>query len=457
MLVGWGGNNGSTLTATITANKHNIAFHTKDGLVQPNYYGSVTQSSTMKLGIDDKGDDVYAPLNQILPMVHPNDFVLGGWDISSLDIAAAMERAKVLEWDIQRQVAPYLKQYKPLPSIYYPHFIAANQSDRADNLMPGDNKWDHVQQIRKDIRDFKQRNHLDKIIVVWTANTERYAEIIPGVNDTAENLLKSVKESHSEIAPSTIFAISSILEGVPFINGAPQNTFVPGCIELAEQKKSFIGGDDFKSGQTKIKSVLAQFLVEAGIRPLSIVSYNHLGNPITFQANSGNNDGKNLSAPSQFRSKEISKSSVVDDVIASNSILFNDKKGKGIDHCIVIKYVPAVGDSKVAMDEYHSELMMGGRNTISMHTVCEDSLLASPLIIDLAVIAEFFSRVEYRTSKSEEFSSFYSVLSILSYWLKAPLARPGTEPVNGLGKQRAALENILRALLGMAPNNEMKY
>ena len=457
MLVGWGGNNGSTLTATITANKHNIAFHTKDGLVQPNYYGSVTQSSTMKLGIDDKGDDVYAPLNQILPMVHPNDFVLGGWDISSLDIAAAMERAKVLEWDIQRQVAPYLKQYKPLPSIYYPHFIAANQSDRADNLMPGDNKWDHVQQIRKDIRDFKQRNHLDKIIVVWTANTERYAEIIPGVNDTAENLFKSVKESHSEIAPSTIFAISSILEGVPFINGAPQNTFVPGCIELAEQKKSFIGGDDFKSGQTKIKSVLAQFLVEAGIRPLSIVSYNHLGNPITFQANSGNNDGKNLSAPSQFRSKEISKSSVVDDVIASNSILFNDKKGKGIDHCIVIKYVPAVGDSKVAMDEYHSELMMGGRNTISMHTVCEDSLLASPLIIDLAVIAEFFSRVEYRTSKSEEFSSFYSVLSILSYWLKAPLARPGTEPVNGLGKQRAALENILRALLGMAPNNEMKY
>jgi len=457
MLVGWGGNNGSTLTATITANKHNIAFHTKDGLVQPNYYGSVTQSSTMKLGIDDKGDDVYAPLNQILPMVHPNDFVIGGWDISSLDIAAAMERAKVLEWDIQRQVAPYLKQCKPLPSIYYPHFIAANQSDRADNLMPGDNKWDHVQQIRKDIRDFKQRNHLDKIIVVWTANTERYAEIIPGVNDTAENLLKSVKESHSEIAPSTIFAISSILEAVPFINGAPQNTFVPGCIELAEQKKSFIGGDDFKSGQTKIKSVLAQFLVEAGIRPLSIVSYNHLGNPITFQANSGNNDGKNLSAPSQFRSKEISKSSVVDDVIASNSILFNDKKGKGIDHCIVIKYVPAVGDSKVAMDEYHSELMMGGRNTISMHTVCEDSLLASPLIIDLAVIAEFFSRVEYRTSKSEEFSSFYSVLSILSYWLKAPLARPGTEPVNGLGKQRAALENILRALLGMAPNNEMKY
>jgi myo-inositol-1-phosphate synthase len=108
------------------------------------------------------------------------------------------------------------------------------------------------------------------------------------------------------------------------------------------------------------------------------------------------------------------------------------------------------------MDEYHSELMMGGRNTISMHTVCEDSLLASPLIIDLVVMTELFSRVQYRVGNGE-FNGFHSVLSILSYWLKAPLTRPGREAVNGLGKQRAALENIIRALLGMAPNNEMKY
>jgi len=277
MMVGWGGNNGSTLTATITANRNKVSFHTKDGIVESNYYGSVTQSSTMKLGIDSNGADVYAPLNQVLPMLHPNDLVLGGWDISSLDLASAMARAKVLDWDVQRQVAKQLSQYKPLPSIYYPSFIAANQSGRADNLIPGEDKWAHVEHIRNDIRTFKAKHGLDKVIVVWTANTERYAEIIPGVNDTADNLLKSVKESHSEVAPSTIFAISCILEGIPFINGAPQNTFVPGCLELAEKHKSFIGGDDFKSGQTKIKSVLAQFLVEAGIRPLSIVSYNHLG------------------------------------------------------------------------------------------------------------------------------------------------------------------------------------
>jgi myo-inositol-1-phosphate synthase len=185
-----------------------------------------------------------------------------------------------------------------------PDFIAANQADRADNLMLGDDKASHLAQIRSDISNFKQTHDLDNLIVLWTANTERYAEIIPGVNDTAENLLKAVESSHGEVSPSTVFAMASILEGVPFLNGSPQNTFVPGCIELAEQHQSFIGGDDFKSGQTKVKSVLAEFLVNAGIKPLSISSYNHLGN----------NDGKNLSSQRQFRSKEISKSSVVSSV-----------------------------------------------------------------------------------------------------------------------------------------------
>lgn len=117
-----------------------------------------------------------------------------------------------------------------------------------------------------------------------------------------------------------------------YINGSPQNTFVPGIIELAENAGVFIAGDDFKSGQTKLKSVLVDFLVTAGIKPSSIVSYNHLGN----------NDGKNLSAPQQFRSKEISKSNVVDDMVSSNPILY--KPGEKPDHVVVIKYVPFVGE-----------------------------------------------------------------------------------------------------------------
>ncbi|ODQ52726.1 Myo-inositol-1-phosphate synthase [Saitoella complicata NRRL Y-17804] len=446
MIVGWGGNNGSTLTATIAANKNNVTWSTRRGLQKSNYYGSVTQSSTVKLGIDAKGRDVYAPFGRVLPMVHPNDLVLGGWDINDANIGDAMERSKVLDYDLQQKVKEELKAYKPLPSIYYPDFIAANQGERANNLKQGMDKWQHVLEIQKDIREFKEKNGLDKVFVMWSANTERYAEIIPGVNDTADNLLKSIKESHSEVAPSTVFAVACILMGVVFINGAPQNTFVPGALELAEREKVFIGGDDFKSGQTKIKSVLAQFLVDAGIKPLSIVSYNHLGN----------NDGYNLSAPQQFRSKEISKSSVVDDVIASNQILFNKEVGDKVDHCIVIKYVPAVGDNKVAMDEYHSELMMGGRNNIAIHTVCEDSILAAPLIIDLVVVAELFGRVQFKREGSDEWEGFHSVLSVLSYWLKAPIHRRGEEPINGLNKQRMALENLFRAFLGMGPNNEMR-
>jgi len=134
------------------------------------------------------------------------------------------------------------------------------------------------------------------VIVLWTANTERFSEVRVGLNDSANVLLQSIRHNEAEISPSTLFAVASILEGAPYINGSPQNTFVPGVIELAEQHHVYIGGDDFKSGQTKIKSVLVDFLVSSGIKPTSIVSYNHLGN----------NDGKNLSAPQQFRSKEVS-------------------------------------------------------------------------------------------------------------------------------------------------------
>jgi len=331
-----------------------------------------------------------------------------------------------------------------LPSIYYPDFIAANQEDRADNVIPGQKAcMAHVEQIRKDMSDFKTQNNLDKVIVLWTANTERYADIIPGVNDTAENLLKAIEQGHEEVSPSTVFAVACILDKVPFINGSPQNTFVPGAVQLAEQHGAFIGGDDFKSGQTKMKSALVDFLINAGIKLTSIASYNHLGN----------NDGKNLSSQKQFRSKEISKSNVVDDMVAANSVLY--KKDEHPDHCVVIKYMPAVGDNKRALDEYYAEIFLGGHQTISIFNVCEDSLLASPLIIDLVIVAEMMTRISWKTETVDEYKGFHSVLSILSYMLKAPLTPPGTPVVNALAKQRSALTNIFRACVGLQPESDM--
>ncbi|KIW03781.1 uncharacterized protein PV09_05084 [Verruconis gallopava] len=444
MLVGWGGNNGTTVTAGIIANRRGLTWETKTGKQEANYYGSVLLGSTVKLGTDAQtGEEINIPFNKMLPMVHPNDLVIGGWDISSMNLAEAMDRAQVLEPTLKQLVRKEMSLMKPLPSIYYPDFIAANQEDRADNILPGSKaSWDHVEQIRKDIREFKAANNLDKVIVLWTANTERYADILEGVNDTAENLLQAIKNGHEEVAPSTVFAVASILENAPFINGSPQNTFVPGAIQLAEQHKAFIGGDDFKSGQTKMKSALVDFLINAGIKLTSIASYNHLGN----------NDGKNLSSQKQFRSKEISKSNVVDDMVAANTVLY--KEGEHPDHCVVIKYMPAVGDDKRALDEYYAEIFLGGHQTISLFNVCEDSLLASPLIIDLVLVTEMMTRIQWK-AEAGNYGGFHSVLSILSYMLKAPLTPPGTPVVNALAKQRAALTNIFRACLGLDPESDM--
>lgn len=441
MLVGWGGNNGSTVTGAMIANKKKIEWDTKNKHHKSNFFGSLLLASTTKLGRDAEGKDIYVPFSDMMPLVQPDDIVIDGWDINDANIGDAMRRAQVFEFDLQRQLYDELKDFKPRPSIYVPDFIAANQETRANNCLTG-TKFEMMQRVRSDIRDFKATHSLDKVIVLWTANTERFSDVRDGLNMTADELLTSIKDDAEEISASTLFACASILENSSYINGSPQNTFVPGVIDLACQRKVYIGGDDFKSGQTKMKSVLVDFLVGAGLKPTSIVSYNHLGN----------NDGKNLSAPKQFRSKEISKSNVVDDMVESNRILYDE--GEHPDHVVVIKYVPAVQDSKRAMDEYTSEIFMGGLNTIVMHNTCEDSLLASPLIIDLVLLTEICERITFKEDDGE-WERFHSVLSMLSFLLKAPLVPSGTPIVNALFKQRACIENIFRACLGLSPENNM--
>uniref|UniRef100_A0ABK0L3F4 Inositol-3-phosphate synthase 1 n=1 Tax=Rattus norvegicus TaxID=10116 RepID=A0ABK0L3F4_RAT len=444
MLVGWGGNNGSTLTAAVLANRLRLTWPTRtrrDEQIWANYYGSLTQAGTVNLGLDGDGREVFVPFSALLPMVAPNDLVFDGWDISSLNLAEAMRRAQVLDCGLQEQLWPHMESLRPRPSVYIPEFIAANQTARADNLIPG-TRAQQLEQIRKDIRDFRSSAGLDKVIVLWTANTERFCEVVPGRNDTAENLLRTIQLG-LEVSPSTLFAVASILEGCAFLNGSPQNTLVPGALELASQRHVFVGGDDFKSGQTKVKSVLVDFLIGSGLKTMSIVSYNHLGN----------NDGQNLSAPLQFRSKEVTKSSVVDDMVQSNRVLY--APGEEPDHCVVIKYVPYVGDSKRALDEYTSELMLGGTNTLVLHNTCEDSLLAAPIMLDLVLLTELCQRVSFCTDSDPEPQGFHPVLSVLSFLFKAPLVPPGSPVVNALFRQRSCIENIFRACVGLPPQNHM--
>jgi myo-inositol-1-phosphate synthase len=154
MLVGWGGNNGTTVTAGIMANRQGLVWDTREGKREPNYYGSLLMASTVKLGTEAKtGEEINIPFHEMLPMVHPNDLAIGGWDISGMNLGDAMDRAAVLEPTLKGLVRKEMAAMKPLPSIYYPDFIAANQEDRADNILPGSQaSWDHVEQIRKDIR-----------------------------------------------------------------------------------------------------------------------------------------------------------------------------------------------------------------------------------------------------------------------------------------------------------------
>lgn len=220
------------------------------------------------------------------------------------------------------------------------------------------------------------------------------------------------------------------------MNGSPQNTFHPGVVAYAKEKGSFIAGSDFKSGQTRFKTIMSDYLIGSGLRLASVVSYNHLGN----------NDGKNLSEDKCFQSKKISKGGVLDDAIASNKILYPDGQDK-IDHEVVIKYVPFVQDSKRALDEYTSQIFMGGINTISSYNVCEDSLLATPLMIDMIVLGELFTRMQINGE------NMGPVLSYLSFFFKAPITNHDEYVINSFSRQRESLVNLLKVAAGFQPDD----
>lgn len=415
MIVGFGGNNGSTLTAAIMAHQKDLKWDTKNGEKKPNFYGSFTQSATCRVGVkynENMGtlEDVHMPVKDILPMVNPTNFNISGWDISGTNIYDACKRAKVLEPDLYKQMKADLSALKPLQAVLNPDYIAANQEDRADNVFKGTNR-ECIDKIRKDIQE--QKKACDKVIVLWSANTEMF--FLPEIQSQDE-LLAKVKDN-VPLPGSVLYCIAAIEEGVTYLNGSPQNTFHPGMVQYADTHNACLGGSDFKSGQTRFKTIMSDFLIGAGLKLSSVVSYNHLGN----------NDGKNLQEDKCFQSKKISKAGVIDDAMASNDILY-PKGEKKIDHDVIIRYVPFVGDSKRAMDEYSSEIFMGGINTISTYNICEDSLLATPIMIDMVVLAELFSRMKIDGEK------LGPVLSYLSFFFKAPITNHNEYVINSFSR-----------------------
>ena len=340
------------------------------------------------------------------------------------------------------QLKEYTEKMIPLPAVFDLSFVAPNQESRADNIIEG-NKEKQLETVRQNIKDFKAQKGLDKVIILWNGNTERFCEVDPKIHGTADTLLAGINNNEKEISPSTIYCIADIFKHCPYINGSPQNTFVPGVVELAEREGVILMGDDMKTGQTKLKSVLADFLINSGLKLTAVTSYNHLGN----------NDGLNLDYYKCFRSKEITKASVIDDIVGNNPILYPSQEHP--DHLVVIKYVPTVGYSKRTLDECDSQIFCGGENIISIHNTCEDSLLAAPLIIDMMILMEAFSRIMVKDEKMDKFKHMACIHSVLSFLFKAP-RNPNNSPViNSLFQKRACLENTLRACRGLQPLNHM--
>lgn len=433
MLIGLGGNNGSTLVAGLLAHKHNVSWESKTGMHTPNYYGSFTQCGTTKVGMRrlPKGgiQDVFKPVKELLPTVNPTDIEVTGWDISKNTIFEACKRAHVLEPDLINKLEDKLSKITPMKAAFNPEFIAANQADRVDNILEGTNT-EVIDTIRDDIKKAKERN--DKVIILWTANTEMY--LLPEL-DTIEDVEKAIKDNVS-LPSSVLYCVAAIKEKVLYLNGSPQNTFHPGILAMAEKEGSLLAGNDFKSGQTRFKTAMGDFIVGAGLRLSSVVSYNHLGN----------NDGKNLQEEKCFQSKKISKSGCLDDMINGNEILY-PKDDKSIDHDVIIKYIPFVGDSKRALDEYSSKIFMDGVNTISTYNICEDSLLAVPIMIDMVVLGELFSRMSVDGKK------FGPVLSYLSFFFKAPSTNHPEYVINSFNRQRETIVNLLKAASGITPDD----
>jgi myo-inositol-1-phosphate synthase len=432
MLVGWGGSNGTTLTAGLLAHRHSVAWRDRKGERRPNFWGSFTQAATTHVGTGP-GGGVHAPFAALLPMAAPADLVLGGWDVTGEDLGAAAEGAGVLEPDLLRQLRPFLAELVPLPGVFDPGFVAPNQAARARAVVAGGPR-EQVARLRGDLRAFRERTGASRLVVLWAASTERAAE--PGLAETAEGLLAAIAAGAAGLPPSVLYAAACAQEGVPFINGSPQDSLTPGVVALAALGGGLVAGDDLKSGQTKVKSALVEMLVGAGLPPQALVSYNHLGN----------NDGANLSAPQCVEAKLASKTRLVEDILATNGVLFPEGAPRP-DHRVVIEYIPHVGDSKRAIDEYSSGVFLGGTSTLVLYHVCEDSLLAAPLFLDLALLADLFSRIRVRPPGAEAPLPLpTNVSGLLAYFFKKPSSRVGA-----LGAQRAELENFLRICAGLPP------
>ncbi len=387
----------------------------KKGFTKP--IGSLTEMGYIRLG--KRTEKRQSLIREFLPFARLEDIVFGGWDIYSDNAYEAASKAKVLEKDHIEPIKDELSKIRPMSAVFDPAFV---KNISGPNVKKGKNKFDLAEQLRQDIRDFKKNNNCERIVMVWCGSTE--AHLLPGEeHQTIEAFEAALKANSPNIAPSMIYTYAAIMEGVPYANGAPNlSVELPCLMKLAEDRGVPIAGSDFKTGQTLMKTIVAPGLKARLLGISGWYSTNILGN----------RDGEVLQDPDSFKSKEVSKLGVLETVLEPEK--YPDLYGD-LHHLVKINYYRPRGDNKEGWDNIDIFGWMGYPMQIKINFLCRDSILAAPIVLDLAQFLDLASR-----------SGFKGVQEWLSFYLKSPLTKPSLKPEHDLQIQKLKLENTLRYL-----------
>ena len=426
MVVGLGAVTSTFMTGVLMARK---------GLAKP--VGSMTQYDKIRVG---KGaDKKYLSYGEIVPMAKLDDIVFGAWDVYPANAFQSAMYAEVLNEKDILPVKDELEKIVPLKAAFDKNF--AKRLD-GDNVKQCATRWDMVEQIRADIRQFKAENNCARIVVAWAASTEIYVEPNMAVHDTLAHLEAAMKaDDRVNIAPSMCYAYAALAEGAPFIMGAPNTTVdIPAMWEMSEKLGLPIAGKDFKTGQTLVKSGFAPII---GTRCLGLNGW--------FSTNIlGNRDGLVLDEPANFRTKEVSKLSTLETILKPDAQ--PDLYGHGNDednqyyHKVRINYYPPRNDNKEGWDNIDIFGWMNYPMQIKINFLCRDSILAAPLLLDLCLLSDLAAR-----------AGRSGIQRFLSFFLKAPMHdyTQGEEPVNHLFQQYTMLKNAIREMGGYEPDEEI--
>ena len=390
------------------------------GLALP--IGSVTQLGTVRLGKRTEGRS--PTIKDFVPLAKLDDLVFGGWDPIPDDAYHSAKVAGVLEDKHLAPIADFLGGIAPMPAVFDQYYV---KRLNGTNVKKGKTKRDLAEQLREDIRRFRTERQVSRLVVVWCASTEIF--IRPGpVHASLAAFEKAMVENHPDIAPSMLYAWAALMEGVPFAMGAPNLAVdTPALQELARERAVPIAGKDFKTGQTLIKTVLAPMLKARMLGLAGWYSTNILGN----------RDGEVLDDPESFKTKEESKLGVLEHILRPKS--YPDLYGK-IFHKVRINYYPPRGDNKEGWDNIDIFGWLGYPMQIKVDFLCRDSILAAPIVLDLALFADLAHRAGMK-----------GIQEWLSFYFKSPMAAPGLEPEHDLFIQQTKLKNTLRYLMGEEP------